>query len=584
MRKIFTICVAVFFFGCNDPEISSKHYPYVVMKDVKTSNDGVEFVAEFMDLGDSPITRYGFLWWQGPSMDSTDFYFTEIESNPVAGPFSVNITSDLEKGLRYQVRPFAQNQNSIVLGDVMSFESKGTNPPKLQDFFPKRGKSGDVITISGSNFSLSKTRVEVLLGTDKGILISTDVNEIKFKLPENLSKSGEVPLIVKSGDAILQAEEPFLVEGHQIEDFNPKTGIIGETEIVITGNNFLGTGNKIRFGSYEAIVLEESENEITVRLPYEMRVGVVPVEVEINGQTAIADGVFTVKSRWAKLADFPGTPRLDAFSTVVGDFLYVIGGSTDVYSDEVWRYDFANDSWMRLPNFPGGGRSGGVGFSIGNTIYYGLGVGSTKDFWSYNTITGQWTASYDLGGVQNPISTSIDGIGYLIGSYGEIYSFTEQTGWSYNGRLFFNISTYYDDYFEVAGDPYILDMIINGNTGERTYNVYKVNRSNPIVWEFICNVPFTHKMYSAISFGLNTDFAYIGEGAVEFEEREFIRLNVSTNEWTRIENFQGALLVRSAISFSHNNKGYTAFGLVCSPVSGDCHSSNELWVYDPSIQ
>src|SRR5688500_716120 len=123
MRKIFIITVvAILFARCSETEFPAKQYPYVVMKEVNTSKERTEFVAEFKALGNTPIKRFGFLWWQGnTAMDSSDFYFREIESQPGIGNFSLTVASDLEEGKTYQVRSFAENAQKIVLGDIFTF-------------------------------------------------------------------------------------------------------------------------------------------------------------------------------------------------------------------------------------------------------------------------------------------------------------------------------------------------------------------------------------------------------------------------------------------------------------------------------
>ena len=276
------------------------------------------------------------------------------------------------------------------------------------------------------------------------------------------------------------------------------------------------------------------------------------------------------------------------FYTVVGNFLYVIGGETGVYSNEVWRYDIAGNRWLRLPNFPGGGRAGGVGFAIGTTIYYGLGAGSggTKDFWSLNTLNGQWQETYSLGSVQGPpLTTCIDGVGYLLGGGGDgNYSFTQQDGWTYLGRTpNLGIGMMYDSYFEVGGNLYVLDMVTDGNTGQKNYNLYKVDRLDPTNWELMHTLqPFPKRSYNAVCFVAN-DLVYIGEGSSILEDRKFVKLNVNTNQWTQIENFQGPLMVRSGVSFSYNNKGYVGLGMIRYQGDPNVYSSNQFWMYDPSI-
>jgi hypothetical protein len=81
----------------------------------------------------------------------------------------------------------------------------------IEGFTRKSGTSGDLITVTGSNFSPSKTKVEVFVGADKCILVSTDADVIKFTLPEYLSKAHSVPLIVKSVGTTLDAADHFLL-------------------------------------------------------------------------------------------------------------------------------------------------------------------------------------------------------------------------------------------------------------------------------------------------------------------------------------------------------------------------------------
>ncbi|HCZ36969.1 MAG TPA: hypothetical protein DHV26_13700 [Cytophagales bacterium] len=585
MKKV-QIFFLIALISCHEPELTSRQYPFLVMKEVVSVTDGIRFIAEFKTLGNIPVSRYGFLWWEGTVLDSSNFFLKQIEDDAEKGEFSLEINTDLKAGAKYNVRPFAENQGSLVLGDIMEFEGKETPFPSVVNFFPKKGGPNDIITITGSNFSLAKHRIKIFLGADVGEVISTNENEIVFSLPNKFARSGMVPLIVKSGESTVQASEEFEIDGHMISDFQPKEGFIGETEIVIKGNGFLNSGNIVIIGKYEATVLIESETEIKVKLPYTMEQGDVNLQVSINEQVAFASSKIKLKSRWKRLNDFPGSPRLEAFSTIIGDFLYIVGGETSsTYSKEVWRYDFSDDSWLQLPDFPGIGRRGGVGFSLGNIIYYGLGTGSggIDDFWSYNTLNGQWkkTHNFSLASSTAPISTSLDGLGYLLAGWSTgVWNFTEETGWKFLGiPADIHIGRESDNHFEMNGEVYILDIV---RSQINSYHLYRVNREAPSIWTYLYSIPFSKKEYNGICF-VAQGYAYIGEGSF-YNEREFFKLDVSTNQRVRIENFQGSSVIRGAISFSYRDRGYVGFGLVMENGSSQAHWSNAFWVYDPSIQ
>lgn len=82
-------------------------------------------------------------------------------------------------------------------------------------------------------------------------------------------------------------------------------------------------------------------------------------------------------------AELPIGPRplVEYLSFVIGNKGYVMGGrrkNTEILSNEIWEYDFGLDRWTSKGTMPGGARAGGVGFVIGNKVYFGLG---------YNVVT-----------------------------------------------------------------------------------------------------------------------------------------------------------------------------------------------------
>jgi N-acetylneuraminic acid mutarotase len=73
------------------------------------------------------------------------------------------------------------------------------------------------------------------------------------------------------------------------------------------------------------------------------------------------------------------------------------------YKMKVFWYDFENDAWQQLEDFPGKDRTDGVMFSVKNKVYFGLGMqkndeAGLKDIWEYDLITKKWTQLTDYPG------------------------------------------------------------------------------------------------------------------------------------------------------------------------------------------
>jgi N-acetylneuraminic acid mutarotase len=163
----------------------------------------------------------------------------------------------------------------------------------------------------------------------------------------------------------------------------------------------------------------------------------------------------SAENRWTRVADFPGTPRLDGSGFAVGGKGYVALGSdnvtmladvweydptTDRWNQKasfpdgsltlasvvvvgtkayvitgmspsgptrgVWEYDPSVDRWARKTDFPGSARSTACAFALGGLAYFGLGAelnaGATwvfqQDFWQYDASADRWTRRADFPG------------------------------------------------------------------------------------------------------------------------------------------------------------------------------------------
>jgi N-acetylneuraminic acid mutarotase len=131
---------------------------------------------------------------------------------------------------------------------------------------------------------------------------------------------------------------------------------------------------------------------------------------------------------WTQKANYGGTDRECATGFSLGNKGYLgtgykyVNGILQNLAD-FWEYDPATDTWVQLPDFPGGGRYAAAGFGIGTKGYVGTGLNKVgddnflwfRDFYEYDQSTGSWTQKSDFGGSERGFTASfnIGGKGYL---------------------------------------------------------------------------------------------------------------------------------------------------------------------------
>jgi N-acetylneuraminic acid mutarotase len=128
---------------------------------------------------------------------------------------------------------------------------------------------------------------------------------------------------------------------------------------------------------------------------------------------------------WTRKSDFAGGPRTQATGCAAGSFGYLGTGFYNppfglgnMFFNDWWQYNPANDSWTQKSNLPGPVRRSAVSFGWNGTAYLGTGMLSnyypTSDFWSYSPQTDNWT--YRQGfpeNVYNAAGFAVNGIGYI---------------------------------------------------------------------------------------------------------------------------------------------------------------------------
>lgn len=209
MKKItFLFSLIILISSCK----KESDFPLIIAGEVTDINStGAVFNANVTNTGKGGIIEYGFVWGRKgiPGIDSSKIVIDEPLS---AGVISVKITNDLATGVDYFVRAFAKNQDYTTFSNVVSFNSKGSSSPVINDFTPDHGTAGTLVTITGENFSSSIYNNTVLFGKTRTSVESADKNKLVVKIGQYVLTSGPVTINVFVAGHSTQSDRTFLLE------------------------------------------------------------------------------------------------------------------------------------------------------------------------------------------------------------------------------------------------------------------------------------------------------------------------------------------------------------------------------------
>ncbi len=103
---------------------------------------------------------------------------------------------------------------------------------------------------------------------------------------------------------------------------------------------------------------------------------------------------------------------------------------------DVWQYNSTNNTWLQLPDFPGGVRMGAQCFVVGNKAYVVSGKNAAwvvyNDIWEFNCDTQTWTQKNNL-----PFPGSFRGVGFQINNTGYLaFGYANELTLTYNKFLY----------------------------------------------------------------------------------------------------------------------------------------------------
>jgi N-acetylneuraminic acid mutarotase len=269
---------------------------------------------------------------------------------------------------------------------------------------------------------------------------------------------------------------------------------------------------------------------------------------------------------WIKKANFGGVGRHRGLGMSIGNKGYiglghVNGTGIDISYKDWWQYDPASDSWTQKANFPVSNH-GAVGFGTATKGYVGGGSSLTNEFYAYNPVTNTWSpiapCPFFPGDTQG---FSIQNKGYVYAS-NNIAEYDPLTNtWTIKAQSPVNFGTWSCS-FASTGSGFIKSGV----------NLYEF-KPNINQWIQRANFPgLMSNGSSAFNYkgtGIFTSGYSGGLGNVVGEVWQF---NPGDNTWKQLEDFPGTNR-RFSVAFTINNKGY--FGTGTNGIN-----LNDFWQFD----
>lgn len=276
---------------------------------------------------------------------------------------------------------------------------------------------------------------------------------------------------------------------------------------------------------------------------------------------------------WTRMNNFPGSGRKGAIGCTLGVKSYVGLGFDGVYHKDLWEYDPVSDTWVQLPDMPGQARAYAACFALGNNIYITTGYNGIFlfDTWVYNTSTHTWSAGVNFPGGprQGCISTVIGdrayvGLGYDGAFRKDFYEFdassniwTPRTNFVGEGRI-------YASAFSIGTKAYVG----LGYNGTYLSDFYVYDRASN-TWSSINGLGYGRS--GAVGFALHQKgYIALGDDGSTLLN-DLWEYDVNANLWSRKSNLP-ALPRENSISFAFSDAAYISCG-------GDNATGyfNDLW-------
>ncbi|MBS0571464.1 MAG: IPT/TIG domain-containing protein [Proteobacteria bacterium] len=180
-----------------------------------------------------------------------------------------------------------------------------TTPPTISNFTPSSGSVGTSVTITGSNFSTTKTSNTVKFNGTAATVNSASATQLVVAVPSGAT-SGSVTVTVSGQTATSGSAFTVTTPAPTISSFSPTSGTVGTT-VTINGTNFSSTvaNDTVKFNGISATVSTATTAKLTVPVPPGATTG--PITVTTGGQTTASSSNFTVTTPAPTISSFTPT-------------------------------------------------------------------------------------------------------------------------------------------------------------------------------------------------------------------------------------------------------------------------------------
>lgn len=276
------------FFACEEDEpVNPKLQTEEV---VVTSGSGFTAKATINTIGTIPVLDYGFVYSHNNYIDLQDERSIKVSlgSDPVNGPYQKDITIDhpdyWNTSLTYYVRAFLTNEKGTVYGVIKSF----TFPTlTLISVTPQKAKAGEVITITGENFSGDQGIDAVMFNSHRAMVLSASPTQLTVEVPTGIphsyyNYSTTISVVVGTQSADYHGFQTL----PDFSDFSPKSGTFGD-QVTVAGSDFYGHSFSVRLGDLAVSQYNLSDNSLTFSIPPEVTTENFTVTVVVDGDTEV---------------------------------------------------------------------------------------------------------------------------------------------------------------------------------------------------------------------------------------------------------------------------------------------------------
>jgi N-acetylneuraminic acid mutarotase len=264
-------------------------------------------------------------------------------------------------------------------------------------------------------------------------------------------------------------------------------------------------------------------------------------------------------------------------------------------------YDSAFGGWRQVADFPGGGRSNAIGFSIGSLGYLGSGTqdGLTplSDFYSYDPGSNSWVQIPNLGtgGINYPrvdaVSFSFDTSGYVLTGtdynywFGDVWRYSPTAGtwfqeldmpgskrsqaatWSYNSQGYLVSGFTPGSQWAVGNSCYdFWRYTPTTQTWTKLRDIYNTNASQTYD-DGYTNIIRQHAAAFIIPKTISGDKGYLTTGSNGSNLPYTWEYDFATDLWTEKTPFEGSAR-QGAVGFTIQGRGFIATGLTSNSQNG----------------